>query len=839
MSVENILSKISAYKAETEKNAISPASTGLILEDIVASLNNVINQLSNYVSKEELEGKGYAEKTELDAVKATQPLVVDEGSFVWAVTDAHGKLLLGVTNKGEVEWTKGVPTPVRMALQELAKTLSSLVSANAKEISQVSHSASVQTMAEASSPEWIWSVTDAEGRLLLGIKADGGIEWGKGIPTPIKEALAVVAHLSETVTEEEYLEMTIDADGRVLGYRTKDGRRHEEKMSVTEMQVNERLTLGKNAQSDLAKTLASMGLGNGGATNPLDLSNESTIQIPEPRCAVVNLTNITSMPTTKTDDLKAYLEFWDGQGNYFKKRVILNAQGSSSLYHTKKNNAVDFCEDEWEGDETTSIRIGDWVAQDSFHVKAFYFDAFRGICPVAYKIWDEVYRSRGIDKDRPYKALFVDDYKDYGYGYEEPDDIKKNYNENARTFPDGFPVLTFLNGVFYGVFSWQLKKHRDNMMQNKKNANHIHLDLAQNSPWSGINLEWADFEIRNPKDLYCQDGTEYDGDAPKEIMGTDSIYYDASNDKHVMTAQVKSRILETREEFQELRAMPGVASDEEIRAKIAEMWDVDTVIDYIIMTQALGNTDSYFRNIQWATWNGEKWAACPYDWDTLWGIGLTPVARSVKWFKYWTCSPEIDDATRPKIGKYQPFAWVFNYYQPELKARYKYLRESGILSTENIIKHLNEWIERIGTDNYAREFERWNETPGWRDGHINSGYWHLDYDNKINVVESDGVAMVGDKRLADLVYNPAKSYTIGDTVLYGKTVTWKDAAGVENRYYEYWRFVCATDCAGEAPITEFYNKEPYTLGYHESIYRVKKWSDEMLEWMDGVLIDNA
>ena len=33
----------------------------------------------------------------------------------------------------------------------------------------------------------------------------------------------------------------------------------------------------------------------------------------------------------------------------------------------------------------------------------------------------------------------------------------------ARCYPDGFPCVVYLNGAFYGIFSWQLKKHRDNM----------------------------------------------------------------------------------------------------------------------------------------------------------------------------------------------------------------------------------------------------------------------------------------------------------------------------------------------------------------------------------------
>lgn len=776
---------------------------------------------------------------------------VESNAFVWAVTDAQGKMLLGVTKDGNVDWGKGIPTPVRKALQEMSRTLSSLISDNARDISFVRHSPPLRITTEAESPEWVWTVTDAEGKLLLGIKDNGNVDWSKGIPTPIKEALTPLRHISESSTPEEYLEVTLDADNRILGYRGKDGRRHEAKMSIGD------LTLSDKAVDDLAKALKKAGIG---SDNVMDWSAERVIQIGEPCCGIVNLSNITRMPTTKNDDMQAWLDFWDMQGNYFRKRVILNAQGSSSLYHPKKNYAVDFCEDEWAGDETTSIRIGNWVAQDSFHVKAFYYDAFRGICPVAYKIWDEVYRSRGVMNDRPYKRLFVDKYQDYGYGYaNEPTDVKENFGENARTFPDGFPVLTYLNGKFYGVFSWQLKKHRDNMAQNKKNPNHIHLDLAQNSPWSGTGgVEWTDFEIRNPKDLYCQDGTKYDGDNPKELMGVDSPYYDSGNDKHVLSSQVKGHILGTRAKFMsfrnnytrlkevredvkvmidanapadEIAALNGQIETNitETRNAIKEIWDVDTVIDYIIMTQALGNTDSYFRNIQWATWDGERWAASPYDWDSMWGTGLIPVARSVSWFKYWTCDPERDNPDNPKVGLYQPFAWVFNYFGDELRARYKVLRSKGILSTDNIIRHLHDWIMRVGIENYERDFELWPQTPSWRDSHIDSGHWRLTHDN---MVTPDGNDVVQYKDSTGAVvnvsrYNATKTYNEGDECFHGFEDEWG------NR--ELWRFKCVSPCIGQPPVTAFYDRSPYTLGHHASIYRVKKWSDEMIAWLDGQL----
>lgn len=109
-----------------------------------------------------------------------------------------------------------------------------------------------------------------------------------------------------------------------------------------------------------------------------DYSAEAKIAFSEPSVAFVNIIGTDKMPDTKSDDLKAWFEYKDENGVYFKKRVILNAQGNSSLAYMKKSFAVDFCEDEWIGEETTDVKIGNWVTQDSFHFKAYWLDTFRG-----------------------------------------------------------------------------------------------------------------------------------------------------------------------------------------------------------------------------------------------------------------------------------------------------------------------------------------------------------------------------------------------------------------------------------------------------------------------------
>ena len=47
-------------------------------------------------------------------------------------------------------------------------------------------------------PEWIYAITDASDHLLFGIhSSDGFIEWGAGVPTPIKNKISELAQRVE------------------------------------------------------------------------------------------------------------------------------------------------------------------------------------------------------------------------------------------------------------------------------------------------------------------------------------------------------------------------------------------------------------------------------------------------------------------------------------------------------------------------------------------------------------------------------------------------------------------------------------------------------------------
>ena len=109
-------------------------------------------------------------------------------------------------------------------------------------------------------------------------------------------------------------EITTDGEDKVMSYRDADGKKHEHDMEITNLDVSN-LNLQGNSVNNIQDALKANGFN---VKAPIDWSDNSFIQIPEPRFAIINVTNIDSMPTTKQDNKEAFLEFWDMHGNYFK-----------------------------------------------------------------------------------------------------------------------------------------------------------------------------------------------------------------------------------------------------------------------------------------------------------------------------------------------------------------------------------------------------------------------------------------------------------------------------------------------------------------------------------------
>lgn len=622
----------------------------------------------------------------------------EEYFAAWVTTD--DKVVLGIRRDGEVIGEIHAVNALKQVISQLQSDLASLqekvgtIDTNLKELLDV--------FSLQENPEYMAVETDAEGKVLSATNPDGShyIHNAKSETIPTE-----FSHIEDP---EGRIEITTDAEGKILGYRDSEGVRHEHKISAKHLELSD------EAATEVSNAFKSAGIK---MENPSDFSKDSYIELPIPRITAQVRLYAPKLPTTKQDDIEAEIEYNDKDGNYFRKPVILNSQGSSSMIYIdpktgeKGNMAIDI-------NDGSEIKFGDFPAQDSFHLKKYYIDIFRGQCIVGYHLMEQVYKSRPIGKQYPYELLQENESTISGYG-----DIKKDFFTGAKCHPDGFPInITFVNTETneekdMGIYTLNLKKSKEVYGMDKKNAKNIILDgVIDNSTLFGGKIDWSSFEIRNPKSLKDVDGNKYDGDNPKELSETDSF-----------SKQVKDAIVR-------LSGINASIKSNDTKETYEKYLLVNPTIDYLLVSELIYNYDGFRKNWQWCTYNAQHWCPTLYDVDSIWGSYA---------FGYKIIPNSENEGHFPIFN-------LQNVYKEEIKARYAELRKSGIFSVDNIIALFNDWTERIGYNGYSKEIKLYPETPSYRDPKLNK-QWAMGY----KIVTSD----VED-------YSETKQYNEGDYCWY-------------------------------------------------------------------------
>ena len=647
----------------------------------------------------------------------------EEFFAVWL--DAANHVLLGIRRDGEIIGEIHTVYALKQVVSQLQSDLTTLQ----EKVGTMD--ASLQELLDVFSlqdnKEFLAVEQDAEGKILSSTNPDGShyIHNAKSETIPTE-----FSHIED---QEGRTEITTDAEERIMSYRDSQGKKHEHDMEVTNLEVSN-LNLQGNSVYNIQDALEANGFT---VKTPADWSEYITkngdypLNIPTPRCARLNI--ISSSDLTKLSkvglagavkgknyDIPAVVEFWDMQGNYFKKNSYISGQGSSSMNYIKKSIALDLFDSEVGGD-SFSVKFGEWVPQDSFHLKAYYTDPFRGMCVIGYSIYNDIVKTRGLEKDYVWKRALLN--TDAITPTNPIVDGKKEvllYTESgARCFPDGFPCMVFQNGEFWGLYSFQLKKHRSNYCLNKKTAEHIHLDgnISETSLFNANGdsslIQWKNiykvgFEIRNPKSLYLMDGSEYDADLNSgELIDETSEFYDEL--KHKTSAKVKKYIIDFSKTLATIKAAEDVylgnKTDENLKAikyTLETYFDSENLIDYLITCDLLRNTDGFADNWQWVTYNGVKWYVCLYDVDATLGNHWQPVQ---------TINPPLDGKHVTQIiSKISMMKYITTYYVSELEERYAYLRKNGIIDAERIVTKIRDWMLRFGGQ-YAYELEanKWTD----------------------------------------------------------------------------------------------------------------------------------
>ena len=135
------------------------------------------------------------------------------------------------------------------------------------------------------------------------------------ISESVQELSASTSQFS-VIDNLEYIEVKLDADGKVIEGLTSDGTKvvnvnTEFKNISVETLTTDNLTLSDKALTDFEQALKDHGFRPGGAG---DWSEATSLHIPEPRCAMINITsangNPYSWPTSKFVNNKVWVEIY-------------------------------------------------------------------------------------------------------------------------------------------------------------------------------------------------------------------------------------------------------------------------------------------------------------------------------------------------------------------------------------------------------------------------------------------------------------------------------------------------------------------------------------------------
>ena len=678
----------------------------------------------------------------------------EEYFAAWVTTDE--KVVLGIRRDGEIIGEIHAVNALEQVISQLQSDLASLqgkvgtIDNNLKELLDV--------FSLQDSPEYLAVEKDADGKILSTTNSDGSHYSynmkSETIPTEFE-------HIEDI---EGRTEITTDSDEKVMSYRDSAGKKHEHDMEITNLEVSN-LNLKGNSVNDIGDALKANDFK---LDSPSDFSKDSYIELPIPRVAAQVRLYAPKLPTTKQDDIVAEIEYNDKDGNYFRKPVILNAQGSSSMNYYVKNMAIDINDD-------SKIKFGDFPAQDSFHLKKYYIDAFRGQCIVGYHLIEQMYMTRPYGERRPWDYLNTNNSVENGTG-----SISKDFDNCSKSHPDGFPIrIVWVNSAtkeetVMGIYAWNLKKSKEVYNVDKKKAENIILDGEINSlSLFGGTVDWTKFEIRNPKSLLDINGKKYDGDNPKELSDTDTL-----------SKKVKDYIIRLSGAMADLKTNNNKETFE-------KYFNVPFFIDYFLQSQVTYNADGFNKNWIWGSLDGQKWNPNIYDEDSIFGLNAATGAYIIE---------NSDKQTILGLSNALPTYYLSQLYETEIKERYKELRDVGIFTVDNIVGLLESWLNRIGYDNLKEDLTLYGETHSYRNGALNDGW---------KIFNWAGSADEYDKK---------KTYNKGDKCSYYRFV-----------------FEATKTITGIAPTDKVYEHGPiYIMGFFNSVKRVRLWLENRIAFLDTI-----
>lgn len=346
------------------------------------------------------------------------------------------------------------------------------------------------------------------------------------------------------------------------------------------------------------------------------------------------------LPTTKADGyLPLTIEYYSRTASFIEY-CSLKVQGDSSANYPKHNFNIKLFKD---SDRLTKSKhnFRGWGKTSKYTLKANWIDHTHARNVVNARLYGQMCRSRA-------------DYNSYPVEFRE--------SPNCACI-DGFPVKVYSNGVYQGLYTWNIAK--DDFMSNMDDESGTHSMLIADSTTANGVLFKSNSLI---------DGTDW----------TDELNDTVPDWVHTSWANAQNFVMNT--------------NDATFKANIGTYFYLSSLVDRYIFSLVFEYIGGFAKSQAYYTYDGTKWLSSMYDLDTTWALdwdGSGFLSTSL------VCP---DGYEAYKNGKTNTLIdRIISLYPSEIVARYNELR-ADVLSIGNIMAQFEYFMvtmEPLYAEDYA------------------------------------------------------------------------------------------------------------------------------------------
>ena len=319
--------------------------------------------------------------------------------------------------------------------------------------------------------------------------------------------------------------------------------------------------------------------------------------------------------------------------------VKMKWQGTSSISFPKKNFTIKMFKDIDCKNKDKHIFKNWGYETNKYVLKANYIDHSHARNIVSARLWNDVVKTR-----EDFSLL--------------PTEYQSMPNGGGV---DGFPIKVYINGVYQGLYTWNIGK--EGWTYGMKSEKDTYAVLCGEDYVSGCfrataKIDKTDWSLEYPDTLQNSIKTSWNN----------AINFVMNN------------------------------SGDAFKNGLSTYFDVNSLIDYYIFAYFSCGLDSMGKNQIYATYNGIKWYAHMYDMDSTWGLywnGSKFVSSSYR------CQEDYESMTSNRSGNLLYIKLVENFRE-EIYERYFELRNT-VLRIDNVIDRFERFTDLIPKDLYEED----------------------------------------------------------------------------------------------------------------------------------------